>query len=639
MIQSLWLYEYTFSEKLKKDKKALAGLKNSLHLRKDILIFQWLSNGFLSLDYFIPENENLIFIHKKNIESDFKIPLTSQWLRKIIMAQYKEHYVEFENKFILFEINVGLFKIIKCFDFNIEVFQDGRFLIHFFETSSLTLGNTDIRQFVRLLTSTEQNQKVPSAFHFTNKKSGKKIPIDDSKTESLSYLLYINAQFPEGYLTFNYKFLNSRFSDYVPSIIQKTRTTLHTTIHHLKSASGLLTAPEGVRLYEQDHLAVNLHPCIPSLNLVIGSNKIVSKLSATYYSGVMVPVTNRYILPVVVYDKQKDSLIFTKIKNLTDNYFNANGKIFWLDVLYLHKDDADIHIITEAKQKYPGMLVIIISLVQTNDEITDKLKQHKILFQRIKYPVDDFMLSNFVVKVLSKLNAKISALKEMFVPKDSYFIGIDLGHNHGVARNTKKSSTIVFTVYNVSGELIWRHVEKDLKLDESLQKDCITFIFEQFKKTITHRKLPDPKKIIFHRDGRLFANDTKNLLYGCKEIFGLDDVEIVEIIKSGYPYVYLHQNNSFINPPAGSYWMSEKNQYAILVTNNQTVVHGEVLHPLIIKRKYGTMPLQHIISQIYWFCKIYTNNIYYPTRLPATTETANNLAGTGKRYDASYKRG
>ena len=71
--------------------------------------------------------------------------------------------------------------------------------------------------------------------------------------------------------------------------------------------------------------------------------------------------------------------------------------------------------------------------------------------------------------------------------------------------------------------------------------------------------------------------------------------------------------------------------------NTQADEYENLIRPIVIKHRYGNTDFTQIINQIYWLTKIYTNNLYYCTRLPATTQKANNIAGTSdKVHQASY---
>ena len=56
-----------------------------------------------------------------------------------------------------------------------------------------------------------------------------------------------------------------------------------------------------------------------------------------------------------------------------------------------------------------------------------KINSLKMKKQVIKTPMDDYALSNAVIKCLTNLGGKVAILDDMMCPKDTYFIGIDMG--------------------------------------------------------------------------------------------------------------------------------------------------------------------------------------------------------------------
>lgn len=106
-----------------------------------------------------------------------------------------------------------------------------------------------------------------------------------------------------------------------------------------------------------------------------------------------------------------------------------------------------------------------------------------------------------------------------------------------------------------------------------------------------------------------------------------------KLIKSGFPIIVLKTGEKQVeNPPSGYSYQNINHRYALLVTNTQANEYENLIKPIIIKHRYGDSDFKLIVEQVYWFTKIYTNNLYHCTRLPATTQKANNIAGTSNKY-------
>ncbi len=243
--------------------------------------------------------------------------------------------------------------------------------------------------------------------------------------------------------------------------------------------------------------------------------------------------------------------------------------------------------------------------------------------------MDDYALSNAVIKCLTNLGGKVAILDDMMCPKDTYFIGIDMGHRYDHKNAAESYTQLVMSLIDTAGTIITSKSVSSLPLNEALSPFATINILNRIKNTISKINRKMPKKLIFHRDGKVHVDDVQIILQSVKQVFGIEDIEIIEIIKSGHPYVTEYLNSTWHNRPSGSAWIVPSKNYAILITNDQPNSVGELNNPIIIQRQHGNMPFENIVEQVYWLSKIYINNLYFASRLPVTTEVANNHAGTG----------
>jgi hypothetical protein len=102
-----------------------------------------------------------------------------------------------------------------------------------------------------------------------------------------------------------------------------------------------------------------------------------------------------------------------------------------------------------------------------------------------------------------------------------------------------------------------------LPLNEALSLFATINILNQIKNTISKINRKMPKKLIFHRDGKVHVDDVQIILQSVKQVFGIEDIEIIEIIKSGHPYVTEYLNSPWHNRPSGSAWIVPSKNYAI----------------------------------------------------------------------------
>ncbi|MBK7522804.1 MAG: hypothetical protein IPI53_01130 [Saprospiraceae bacterium] len=355
----------------------------------------------------------------------------------------------------------------------------------------------------------------------------------------------------------------------------------------------------------------------PEMNLMIGNDKIVSKLSATYYSGLFRPLTKAIILPILC---GQDITVLPKVKQLTDQHFNSNGSVQWLPALVAAGPTIDFAELERIKNEYLSAFIIIITEGTLPHTTIGILREKKLQYQIIQLPADNFILSNFVVKCLHKMCAKIALLKDSGLKKDGYIVGLDMGHYPG-SKSEPGFSTLVMVFFTAAGEHIYTSKVERLPLNEALQSQSLTEAFTKFKNYLIRSKRNMPSHFIFHRDGKLHVKDHLYLTETVQNLFNNVKMDIVEIIKSGHPYIFTMENHHIKNAVSGQFWEVKDKDYALLITNDQETVPGEILKPIVIKRKYGNLPFETIVSQVYWYCKLYTNNIYYPSRLPGSYRT------------------
>lgn len=356
-----------------------------------------------------------------------------------------------------------------------------------------------------------------------------------------------------------------------------------------------------------------------------------NKQSISYYHGIYRPVCNSTILPIVVGHSNLTIFIELFLR------FNRGGKeASILPALYVdYNSDLDVSLI----QKVIGdinskLLLVIFCEYRLPNDFFEPLRLNKLKYQIYQGRIDNSdqgrkKLSNFVCKCLEKLGGITAVIKDTHMTKDGYFLGIDLGHT---TVGTAKHSNLAMALFDSNGIHVADSVIKGIALQENLNSDSCEAALRSLSRKLKNYRFTQPTKLVVHRDGKLHSVDIDVLTKAITQIWGAIEVDIVEIIKSGFPVVASkNENKEAITPPSGSSFQDDAHKYAILITNSQAEDDNVVLNPLIIKHKYGKTEFGKIIDQVYWFTKVYTNNLYNSTRLPATTLKANNIVGTSAK--------
>lgn len=722
-IQEILLYKYRFSNYILEDKVRKSKLINWLKYASNYAILSIEKDGFITAEKLLPSQENNQYQYDKisNITPPFEnIQLISNIIGLFIKKGLSNNYQQYlnDNIFIISEIIISPFKILKCIEFNVEIFPTGDYLIHFLPVTKIVGDQSPITETylskLRAHFHTQNSNGKDIKCALINKRNQHRVKLDILSNEAFSEIKpYINNNTIQ-LVTFDYHFLAAYSDTIFQKIISETCKKLTDTIWFVDRVISNLSLPAFSGLSPDIYLNVDIVKLGERPNLYVGcqynesltfhsisntkyglrveytrdnesqdelicnfvkDQHLISKLTklnlpttvqgktryhketnrfflidffvdgninatkaiqqyAVYHTGIYKPVDNWSILPIL-YGANDISLF----KELIFAFNKKNINILTPYIILNNKIDT-----SELKRKILQMKKVFISVICKNQmptEIISSIKSLNRKYQIFLGNIDDkkdnrARLSNYVCKCLEKMGGIISLIADTALPISGYFIGLDLGHT---TYGNKRYSNIGVTLFNCHGLLVGKYVLRDLPRNEQLDYFQCKAVISELNKIILDKKLLFPTHIIIHRDGKLHHNDIKSLIESINDVWGNNIlIDIVEIIKSGYPVmVYKNDAGKAENLQSGWAYQDTRNRYALLVTNTQADEYENLIKPIVIKHKYGSMDFTQIINQVYWLTKIYTNNLYYCTRLPATTQKANNIAGTSDRiHQATY---
>lgn len=720
-IDSLTLYRYDISDSIIADSLKMEKFKFRLQNRLDILIYDIESTCFFTLAKLPDDQTSQYKIHgSKQIFAPFKnTQLISNIISKLLKIELSKHYKQFFNQNIFYVTTVDLspFHLLKAFEFNVEVFPTGHYLIHILPVSKIVSSKAPVdKNYINNLKIANANNSKEDVMEFNliniEKFYRKKINLlHQQLTKHIDETIMGSTNF---IATFDYHFL----ANYSPELFQKvtehTTKNLNQTIKFLDPILDNFKLPEFFNLSPEKYLKANILSPIIKNNLLVGrqAETITLHSKTTTQYGVRLEYTRDDIAPdelIATFPKNKELLRllnecnlpitlkakveqkegwkhlhitqiflnskdrYTKSSIQSSSYFNgiyrpaSNCNI--LPIVY---DDLNIAVFNQLVGSFnqgASNFKILPPIFLCKDNIIQRAKIQEVIsaesnktmiavFCRYKLPNEYFApvksfkfqiyqgdtsdnaqnrpkLSNFVCKCLEKLGGVVTAISDTHVSKESYFIGIDLGHT---TVGDEKFSNLAMTIFDKRGLLISTHIEKELPRKENLIEDDCIRSFQQLSTTLSNKGLSKPKQLIIHRDGKLHSNDIIALTNSIQAVWRNIKIDIVEIIKSGFPVIVMKdENGRAINLESGSSYQNDQHKYSILVTNTQADDHSTIIRPLIIKHKYGDTDFHKIVDQVYWFTKVYTSNLYNSTRLPATTLKANNIVSTStKQHKATY---
>jgi len=637
-INEIGIYRYEFSSDLLRQDEQLNKFQNWLLKTEEIFVYKIDKSGFST---FVKMNDLSTWQYKFVSSTESCPPFQntqkiSSFISHKLRTEIEKYYKRYLNKniYVQSKIRISPFTLLKTFEFNVEVFETGKYYVHFIpKTKVVSERKIDIDYFSSLIRQIEIQDDDELNVTIVSIENFKRTTIDLSDISYKKSAEVFLTDNPNTIATFNYHFIATLSSSKFRQLVDETNKEIDKSIYFLKEILSEIEFSEFFNFQKKPFKIIEMSNC-DSKNLVVGGGALVNKQSAAYHSGIYKPADDFILQPIFIdYADQNNNL-----KNLFKRFNGQNSTYTILDTLHYKSNDENIftkvseEFLSRKKSKF---IVAIFTKYKQPPNFLTKLKKDRIPYQLFLGQLNNHKLSNFVVKCLEKLGGKLSVINDTLEPKSTYFVGIGLGHSKS---RENRFTNLGLTFFNNKGELIHSFVHKNLPLNEAITNEMIWKNLASFRTKISKSELTKPKKIIFHRDGKMHKSDESSIVKHCKRQLQIDNVEIVEIIKYGYPIIAKFEDGIFCNPKSGDYYLDIENKYAILVTNVQASSKNSILNPIVIKHKRGNTKLDQIVDQVYWFTRIYTNNLYNSSRLPATTLKANNIVGTSiKRHNSTYE--
>ncbi len=638
---SITVYRYNFSSKTANDPNARSKLLKWLTSNSEVLLYRIEKDCFLTFNH-LGSNIQYALCKEEHLEFPFhNTQLLSLYLTLLIKNFYRTEFAQHLNKniFVIAQKEYPPFNVLECFSFDVEMFVDGRFYIHYQPISKIVgYGRVDVQFLANLkknISSREGEEQLEFSLMDSENRWRRRFNLLDAKSvaDAESFIQGCEKRKQVVIATFDYKFLNQFSGELFNNVIQTTTIGLSDSVKTLLPIISLLKLPNFVQLHETPYYRIQSpQRIVLDRNLMLGSGFDAREQTAAYYNGMFRPANGAIIQPIEMGGDYVDPF------KLLLEKFNVGGSVELLPVIKLEKDQSwPIEVVKQLKRQFGNQLLLTIFLrYRQTDDFLKPLKKLNVRFQvYCESPKKWSQMSNYTVKCLEKMGGLLTALKCSFEPETTYFLGIDMGHS---SSGENRYSNLCVSVFDFKGEYRVHKTIKKIPLNEALNPKAFEFAMDQIVEFISMEGLPFPEKFIVHRDGRVHQNDVETMRSVFLKTAELTDFDVVEIIKSGYPIFAVSDGEKMENPKPGEYWLIRSWRYAVLATNIQANARGQSIKPLVIRHTAGNTPFTILIEQVYWFTRVYTNNLYYSTRLPATTEMANNRAGTGERLHVSTYR-
>ncbi len=604
-VENFTIYNYVFNDQIIFDVKLrLANIRAILN-SNNVCYYSFSKKGFSAF-------------HKCNIRSTtlfatkiIEIKADNTQFNSFVLKSIFTHtllplysYDRIRDLFVYSQVFDKDLKIVRVFKLDIKMFSDGTFFVHLdFKTEVFHILKSNFITVQDLV-------KYVDNFHLINLKR-----VDDHVSISLTtknleknlenlHLFCINAK--HELVKIFYPTLHQSIDHFFKIQTNEMASCTQEILHHLLKVDTVLWGDKNIQPFKLKKLNTQNH--------IIGQKFKTNQLSLIYHYGIFKQVHDKKIVLI-----HPENLVnkANQFENLFINHFNKNGTgISFHKFPYINFTNINL----PAEEKID--LAIIFTEAEIQKNFLKSIKHLSIRYQIIGLPADQYALSNAVVKSQTAIGGIVSMPIQFY---DCIYLGIDLGHSHQHFGENYSNLAMIFL--DGQGNNLLKFVKEKIILNEALQYENLLEGFKQLERAVKTKKLKT-KQLIIHRDGIMLKHDCKNISEAFRAVFHDWNLDIISICKSNVPALVIEKNGSFQNVASGDYFLSEKKEYAILVTTDMANSRGELNQPISIEKHEGILPLQLHVELIYQLCKLYISTIYYCNKIPKTTYLADQKANT-----------
>ena len=554
------------------------------------------------------------------------------WLNRRINAYLTQHFRSPRYHHFSFKaVDFGIWTLEKSIKIDTEVFPSGRIAVYLTEHSDLYFSGERTRAqkeaFLGLLKKAIHNGILGVNLNIHIDQSKKFVRMLDHKGLPYFEKLLLEEQFQKINLS----------SSNLENIDPKGYDTLHP---HLPAKAGRinlmyfplisqLSRMEGIEWEDYPNRDFRFDDAQSAIYFrdPLRPKLVIRKMSSLYYTGVWFSNVSQKICILPMIHGSGGSPSLSIYKDLISNNFAQNHLVEWLPVLRLDLDRQ----ITDQIFKYIRENNLRTSTINYTLLAYEKMIPGHIYSEikeclRVVHCIDantreNFEISNACFSHLVRAGAVVPHVKSDAQVKDQYYMGIDLGHNA-----KEKISTLSVSLIDENFQWMASAAMVQPRHDEQIDQNTLMCLFEKMKQHLLDLKKPITSLVI-HRDGRFLKADMDVLLTALACVFELseDRINILEVTKSGAPYMFGYRNSKYHNAAKGWYLLLEEEQTGYLMSTDQTVQEDQLIQPIKIKNKIGSQPLDISVRQVYGMCCSYKDNLYFNSRMPATTYYADRL--------------
>jgi hypothetical protein len=229
-------------------------------------------------------------------------------------------------------------------------------------------------------------------------------------------------------------------------------------------------------------------------------------------------------------------------------------------------------------------------------------------------------LGNIAAGVIAKTGGIPWRIHE--VPGGSdVFVGLDVTYDPDTGQHLGASANIA-----LADGTILASESVSLQQGETFDVDDVLRIMRNLIRVYVDEEGHPPDHVVIHRDGQFYL-DLDDLISQLQDASDfIPKFDLVEIRKSGNPRIAEYRNGAYKVADKGIGFISENGNHSYLATTGQPELKaGNSLgtpRPIQIVKRHGSTSLDTLTEQVFWLSEAHVGSISRSTRLPITTEYA-----------------
>jgi len=205
------------------------------------------------------------------------------------------------------------------------------------------------------------------------------------------------------------------------------------------------------------------------------------------------------------------------------------------------------------------------------------------------------------------------------------FVGLDVTYDPETGQHLGASANIV-----MADGTILASESVSLQQGETFEVDDVIDVLKDLIRVCVAEEGGPPSQVTIHRDGQFYldVDDLVDRLEAASDF--IPKFNLVEIRKSGNPRIAEYTGDDFEVASKGVGFVSRSGEHAYLATTGKPEISPNnslgTPRPIQVVKRHGSTDIGTLTEQVYWLSEAHVASISRSTRLPITTEYADQCA-------------